>query len=54
MLLTDPEFNKFERIWLEENPGVEVSREELLEAANKLLRVVSLIYGPDDIEGMGL
>lgn len=54
MLITDPEFNKFEQIWRKENPGAKVSREELLNAANKLLRVVSLIYGPDDIEGMGL
>lgn len=54
MQLTEEKFKEFEQIWHEENPGKEVSRDQLFEAANKLLRVVNLIYGSDDTEGMEL
>lgn len=53
MELSEKELDQFEKIWREENPGKGVSREELRQAAIKLLRVVTVVYGLDDLEGMG-
>ncbi len=46
MQLSDEAINDFEKLWKEDHPGKEISRQDLIEIATRIMRAVHLVYKP--------
>ncbi len=45
-MITDEELQKLKKIWQEDHPGKEISQEQLLEMAERLLTATEIVYRP--------
>lgn len=55
MEISEQKLKEFETMFKQDNPGLEINREQLLALAQKTLSAVALVYGdPNDSEDLPL
>ena len=49
-MITEEALKEFEKLWQEDHPNEKIGKEELLEVATRVLRIVEILYRQIPIE----